>query len=88
MKRLRDDKNELPPDFGDYTNHWSLESITFITLSKRLGLLRENYSDPNAEKLIKVRSVDSAKLQLNVYFQKDKIHSDKIIFFRESDTFL
>ena len=53
MKK-RDERNEVPANFSDYLNRWSLESITCITLNRRLGLLNETSADENAEKLIKV----------------------------------
>lgn len=54
MKKIRDEKNEVPADFSDFVNHWSLESISCIILDKRLGLLKENNNDENAQKMIKV----------------------------------
>jgi len=51
---MRDTNNEVPANFSDYLNMWSLESITCISLNRRLGILNENYHDENAEKLIKL----------------------------------
>lgn len=56
MKK-RDEKNEVPANFGDYMNKWTLESITSITLNRRLGILDESHHDENAENLIKVCSL-------------------------------
>lgn len=50
----RDAKNEVPANFGDIMNMWSLESITCISLNVRLGILNANYHDENAENLIQV----------------------------------
>ena len=50
----RDANNEVPANFGDFVNLWSLESITCITLDKRLGNLDEKNQDKNATELIKV----------------------------------
>lgn len=54
MRKVRDDKLETPANFSDLLNQWSLESITCITLDRRLGLMKESNKDPNAVKLIKV----------------------------------
>lgn len=39
MREARDAKNELPATFGQELNKWALESIGFIALDKRLGVL-------------------------------------------------
>jgi hypothetical protein len=52
----RDDKNEVPGNFGQYVNTWSLESITCIALNRRLGTLKEDICDENARKLMQVIS--------------------------------
>lgn len=36
---IQNEKGEMPPDFSEYVNLWSLESITAIVLEKRLGLM-------------------------------------------------
>lgn len=36
---IQDGKGEMPANFGEYLNRWSLESITAIVLDKRLGLM-------------------------------------------------
>ena len=38
IPKIMDEKGEMPGDFHEYLNRWSLESITAITLEKRLGL--------------------------------------------------
>lgn len=53
MKK-RDEKNEVPANFGDLMNLWSLESISCTTMNQRLGILNTNSQDENALKLIKV----------------------------------
>lgn len=53
MKK-RDESNEVPANFSDYLNMWSLESITCISLNQRLGLLNDDHKDENAMQLIKV----------------------------------
>jgi hypothetical protein len=55
MEKLRDENDEVPANFSDYVNQWGLESIAFVTLNRRLGLLKDNNNDENADKLIKVR---------------------------------
>jgi hypothetical protein len=49
-----DHNSECPPDFSDYLNSWSLESIANITLDRRLGIVSGKYHDENAKKLIQL----------------------------------
>lgn len=49
--QTRDTNNELPANFGDEINKWSLESIGVIALDQRLGVLVGD--DPDARLLIK-----------------------------------
>lgn len=51
MKK-RDAKNEVPANFGDLMNIWSLESICCTTMNVRLGILKED--NEKAKRLIKV----------------------------------
>lgn len=44
MVRLRDSNQEMPADFMDELNKWSLESIGSIALDSRLGCLEDNVS--------------------------------------------
>ena len=53
MRKLRNDKSEMPGDFSNYINTWSLESVTAVGLERRLNLFDENTNDENAKKLIK-----------------------------------
>lgn len=53
IKTLRDDKNEMPNDFQNELNKWSLESIALIALEHRLGLTTST-DDPENQKLINV----------------------------------
>jgi cytochrome P450 family 12 len=53
MSKMRDAKNELPANFMDHLNRWSLESIAYICLDRRLGILREDHADANSRALIK-----------------------------------
>lgn len=43
IPKVMDENGELPGNFHEYLNRWSLESITAITLEKRLGLT--NFKD-------------------------------------------
>lgn len=51
IKVRRDENNELPAEFGQMMNAWSLESIGCIALDQRLGVLHEQ--DENAQTLIR-----------------------------------
>ena len=53
VTKLRDENKEVPANFNDFMNMWSLESITCISINQRLGLVRSNQKDERAEKLIK-----------------------------------
>lgn len=54
LKAKRDAKKELPADFGEEMNRWSLESIGCIALDTRLGVLDSSKPNPDAELIIKV----------------------------------
>lgn len=53
MKKLRDKNNEMPADFQNYINTWSLESVVSVALERRLNLFNENSKDEKALQLIK-----------------------------------
>ncbi|CAG9797568.1 unnamed protein product [Chironomus riparius] len=53
MRKIRNDKSEMPGDFSNYINTWSLESVTAVGLERRLNLFDEKTHDENAKKLIK-----------------------------------
>jgi len=53
MKKIRNEKSEMPSDFSHYINTWSLESVTAVGLERRLNLFDPNTNDENAKKLIK-----------------------------------
>lgn len=53
MKTLGDEKQEMPANFGNELNKWSLESIAVIALEHRLGVI-SNDNDPESQKIIKV----------------------------------
>lgn len=54
MKKLRDDKNEMPDDYLNELRKWSLESIGFIALEHRLGILLDGEGTEENQKLIDV----------------------------------
>lgn len=43
IPKIQDENGEMPGNFHEYLNRWTLESITAITLEKRLGLM--NFDD-------------------------------------------
>ena len=54
IRDIRDEKNEVPADFGNEMNKWALESIAYIALDQRLGLLTDLDPDSDGQKLIQV----------------------------------
>lgn len=48
IRAMRDGNNELPDQFFDEISKWALESITYVALDTKLGLLRGDL-DPNSE---------------------------------------
>lgn len=52
MKRLRDKNDEMPADFQNYINSWSLESVVAIALERRLHILDGTSKDEKAMQLI------------------------------------
>lgn len=55
---IQDEKGEMPADFNDYLNRWSLESITAIALETRLGLMDFRKPSENGLKISKaVRTI-------------------------------
>lgn len=53
MKKLRDDKGEMPADFQNHINTWSLESVCAVALERRLHVLGGKSKDEKAQELIK-----------------------------------
>lgn len=53
MKKISDENQEMPANFGYELNKWSLESIAVIALEHRLGVIT-NEDDPESQKIIKV----------------------------------
>jgi cytochrome P450 family 12 len=52
--KQRDSNNEVPAHFNNLMNMFTLESIAYIILSTRIGVLDENNQDENGKKMIEV----------------------------------
>jgi hypothetical protein len=52
--KQRDSNNEVPAHFSNLMNMFTLESIAYIILNTRIGVLTENNQDENGKKLIEV----------------------------------
>lgn len=59
VRLIKDDKSEVPADFGNEVNKWALESIAYIALDQRLGLLDSDNKDTRGQRLIEVRWANS-----------------------------
>ena len=53
MLKIRDERNELPVDFGQWLNRWSLESTGVLSVDARLGVLDEQESE-EARRIVQV----------------------------------
>lgn len=53
IREMRDASQELPDDFGNKLNEWSLESIGVIALDHRLGVMSKE-RNKEAESIVKV----------------------------------
>lgn len=54
IRKLRDEKLEVPADFSNELNKWALESISYIALDQRLNLLTSTDKDSDGQRLITV----------------------------------
>lgn len=54
IRSIRDDKREVPGDFGNEMNKWALESVAYIAMDQRLGLLTDTDPESAGQKLIQV----------------------------------
>ncbi|KAG5675033.1 hypothetical protein PVAND_004972 [Polypedilum vanderplanki] len=61
MRKLRDEKCEMPADFSNYINSWSLESVVAVALERRLNILSGSSNDEKAQELIK---------NIRIFFEK------------------
>ncbi|XP_046391143.1 probable cytochrome P450 49a1 [Ischnura elegans] len=53
MRAIKDQNDEMPPDFMNELFKWALESIAYVALDTRLGCLRENLpQDSEGQKMI------------------------------------
>ncbi|KAH8310566.1 hypothetical protein KR044_001967, partial [Drosophila immigrans] len=53
IREIRDSRTfEVPHDFEDEINRWTLECVSLIALDKQLGLFKDNRNDPRAKKLL------------------------------------
>lgn len=78
IRILQDDKGEMPANFGDYLNRWSLESITAISLDKRLGLMDFQANSAFGEKIAKtVRKIFVLGLEFEMKPTVWKIYETK-----------
>ena len=57
MKAKLDNKNELPDNFLYELNRWSLESIGYIALDRRLNVISDEKQDERSKKMIKVNLI-------------------------------
>ncbi|TDG46883.1 hypothetical protein AWZ03_006767 [Drosophila navojoa] len=54
IKAIRDPNTlEVPDNFLEYINCWTLESVSVVALDKQLGLLKDSHNDENARLLFK-----------------------------------
>ncbi|KAH8388251.1 hypothetical protein KR093_001907, partial [Drosophila rubida] len=53
IREIRDSSTlEVPHDFEEEINRWTLECVSVIALDKQLGLFKGNRNDPRAKKLL------------------------------------
>lgn len=54
IRSIRDDKREVPADFGNEMNKWALESVAYIAMDQRMGLLTDTDPHSAGQRLIDV----------------------------------
>ena len=54
MKSKLNSKSELPDDFLNELNRWSLESVGYIALDRRLNVISDEEQDERSKEIIKV----------------------------------
>jgi hypothetical protein len=54
VKKSLDSENFVPNNFHNMLNRWSLESIGYISLHRRLGVLDDNTQDKKSKMMIEV----------------------------------
>ncbi|XP_061391259.1 cytochrome P450 CYP12A2-like [Musca vetustissima] len=66
---IRDPKShEVPSNFEEELNLWSLESVSIVALDQKLGLLSENRSNPEVKKLFGLL-IDFFTLSVDIEFK-------------------
>lgn len=55
IRKIRDEKMEVPADFAQETSNWSLESIACIAMDQRLDLIWNKDPQSDGQQLIRVR---------------------------------
>lgn len=58
IKTLRNDKNELPPNFFFELNKWALETVASIAVDQRLHILDGKKDDKNSKASQLIKAVD------------------------------
>jgi cytochrome P450 family 12 len=76
--KIQNQNNEMPGNFHEYLNRWTLESITAITLEKRLGLLNFENSDQFGMKIQKtIRKILNMGMEFEIKPSVWKIYHTK-----------
>lgn len=57
IRSIRDEKGEMPKDFHNELNKWALESIAFIALNQRLGLVGPTDRSSSGQQMIEAVQV-------------------------------
>lgn len=61
VNAIRDTKNEMPEDFKNEMNKWALESVAYIALNQRLGLLGPTDKNSKGQQLIEVGATSNKR---------------------------
>jgi cytochrome P450 family 12 len=78
IESIQDANNEMPGNFYEYLNRWSLESITAIALEKRLGLMDFNNNSEVGERITKaVRKILALGIEFEMKPSVWKIYETK-----------
>ncbi|XP_029727599.1 probable cytochrome P450 12a4, mitochondrial [Aedes albopictus] len=86
MLKIRDERKELPADFGQWLNRWSLESTGVLSVDSRLGVLDEQESE-EARRIVQLtKELFELVYQLDIlpsiwrYYKTPKYHRLMKIF--------
>lgn len=76
IRAIRNEKSEVPADFSNETNKWSLESIASIALDQRLHLMTNEDPKSDGQRLITVgmRVLMSLSLFYHFTFTFQAVH--------------